>query len=242
MAQVSHLEQFHQSQEAAKCFDDDLDFCPSLTAKELSEIILASILAQKELQAKQQQRHPSHLHSPPRSPPHNSRAITIVDPTSRTPLYIPPSSAKGNNHNNHSNSHNNKGMIGSGRYSTTTPTSGLMNTSNDYFNMMPTNSNANNSMGRAHNSNNNNNNNNNNQQLFNSMYGSHAYAFSPMEQNYNNHTYSMGMLSPTSVGSYSPPRQASRIPIVNPDNGRVVSVPEGPSSASWQQQHFVAVR
>ncbi|KAG0337982.1 hypothetical protein BG000_004738 [Podila horticola] len=191
MAQVSsHLEQFHQSQEAAKCFDDDLDFCPSLTAKELSEIILASILAQKELQAKQ--RHQPHLHSPPRSPPHNSRAITIVDPASRTPLYIPPSSAKGVNTTN-------KGMIGSGRYSgTTTPAT--------------------------------------------SMYGSHAYAFSPMEQQHYNHTYSMGMLSPSSVGSYSPPRQASRIPIVNPDNGRVVSVPEGPSSASWQQQHFVAVR
>ncbi|KAG0038708.1 hypothetical protein BGZ82_011103 [Podila clonocystis] len=234
MAQVSsHLEQFHQSQEAAKCFDDDLDFCPSLTAKELSEIILASILAQKELQAKQQQQQQRHQpHSPPRSPPHNSRAITIVDPTSRTPLYIPPSSAKGNTTIS-------KGMIGSGRYSgTTTPatSSGLMNTSNDYFNMMPTNSNANNTMGRNHNH-------NNQQQLFNSMYGSHAYAFSPMEQQQHyNHTYSMGMLSPSSVGSYSPPRQASRIPIVNPDNGRVVSVPEGPSSASWQQQHFVAVR
>ncbi|KAG0087102.1 hypothetical protein BGZ93_006581 [Podila epicladia] len=242
MAQVSsHLEQFHLSQEAAKCFDDDLDFCPSLTAKELSEIILASILAQKELQAKQQQRHQPHLHSPPRSPPHNSRAITIVDPTSRTPLYIPPSSAKGVN--NTATTTTNKGMIGSGRYSaasTPVTSSGLMNTSNDYFNLMPTNSNANNSMGRTHNHSNHS---NNNQQLFNSMYGSHAYAFSPVEQQQHyNHTYSMGMLSPTSVGSYSPPRQASRIPIVNPDNGRVVSVPEGPSSASWQQQHFVAVR
>lgn len=41
----SHLEQFHLSQEAAKCFDDDLDFCPSLTAKEVCyELVICVIV------------------------------------------------------------------------------------------------------------------------------------------------------------------------------------------------------
>ncbi|KAG0204023.1 hypothetical protein BGX28_003902 [Mortierella sp. GBA30] len=211
-----HLEQFRLSQEAARCFDDDLDFCPTLTAKELSEIILASILAQKETQAKQlQHQRQSPPATSPSSPSTNpgSRAITIVDPASRTPLYIPPSTtAKSSSHG--------PARV-SGRYSgsTTPATAGLMAPqSESYFNIMP-------SMSRQQQQ---------QQQLFNSMYGSHA-----MQQ----HAYSMGMTSPT-IGSYSPPRMASRIPIVNPDNGSIVSVPEVTPTASpaWYQNHFVAVR
>ncbi|KAG0297776.1 hypothetical protein BGZ96_004967 [Linnemannia gamsii] len=227
MAQVLHLEQFRLSQEAAKCFDDDLDFCPSLTAKELSEIILASILAQKENQAKQQQRGGSSPVSPitPAATGNpTSRAITIVDPNSRAPLFIAPKTpaAIGTNNN---------GRQG-GRYSgsTTPATAGLMGPSDSYFNIMP-------SMGRQQQQ---------QQQVYNNMYGSHAYAFSGQQQyqhqqqlqQQHQQAYSMGMTSPT-MSSYSPPRMASRIPIVNPDNGSIVSLPETPS---WNQHHFVAVR
>ncbi|KAG0210836.1 hypothetical protein BGX33_004645 [Mortierella sp. NVP41] len=208
MAQVLHLEQFRLSQEAAKCFDDDLDFCPSLTAKELSEIILASILAQKENQAKQQQRGGSSPVSPTTPA---SRAITIVDPNSRAPLFIAPKTPAVTSNN---------GRHG-GRYSgsTTPATAGLMGPSDSYFNFMP-------SMGRQQ------------QQVYNNMYGSHAYAFSGQQQQQQQQAYSMGMTGST-MGSYSPPRMASRIPIVNPDNGSIVSLPETPS---WNQHHFVAVR
>ncbi|KAF9974916.1 hypothetical protein BGZ65_008513, partial [Modicella reniformis] len=133
MAQVMHLEQYRLSQEAARCFEDDLDFCPSLTSKELSEIILTSILAQKESHAKQLQFQQHHQHqrlsgvSSPTSPttptattPGASRAIAIVDPTSGTPLYIPPTTI--------SSKINHVGLNRSGRYSgsTTPATAGLM--------------------------------------------------------------------------------------------------------------------
>jgi len=83
-------------------------------------------------------------------------------------------------------------------------------------------------------------------QLFSSMYGSQAYQFSPQSiQQQQMHAYSMGMTTPT-MGAYSPPRSATRIPIVNPDNGTIVSVPEASSSSSsassWHHNHFVAVR
>ncbi|KAF9148882.1 hypothetical protein BG015_009379 [Linnemannia schmuckeri] len=221
MAQVLHLEQFRLSQEAAKCFDDDLDFCPSLTAKELSEIILASILAQKENQAKQQQQRGGSSPVSPTTPAATanptSRAITIVDPNSRAPLFIAPKTP---------NAIGNNGRQG-GRYSgsTTPATAGLMGPSDSYFSFMP-------SMGRQQQQ---------QQQVYNNMYGSHAYAFSGQHQQQQHHhqqAYSMGMTSPT-MSSYSPPRMASRIPIVNPDNGTIVSLPETPS---WNQHHFVAVR
>ncbi|KAK3812658.1 MAG: hypothetical protein J3R72DRAFT_498604 [Linnemannia gamsii] len=223
MAQVLHLEQFRISQEAAKCFDDDLDFCPSLTAKELSEIILASILAQKENQAKQQQRggsSPVSPTTPAATANPASRAITIVDPNSRAPLFINPKTPGASSSTN--------GRQG-GRYSgsTTPATAGLMGPSESYFNFMP-------SVGRQQQQ---------QQQVYNNMYGSHAYAFSGQHQQHQHQhqhqqAYSMGMTSPT-MSSYSPPRMASRIPIVNPDNGSIVSLPETPS---WNQHHFVAVR
>ncbi|KAF9967550.1 hypothetical protein BGZ70_009091 [Mortierella alpina] len=90
MAQVMHLEQFRLSQEAARCFDDDLDFCPSLTAKELSEIILASILAQKENQAKQlQQQRPSPTATPGASAPRMASRIPIVNPDNGSIVSVP---------------------------------------------------------------------------------------------------------------------------------------------------------
>lgn len=151
-----------------------------------------------------------------------SRAITIVDPNSRAPLFIAPKTpaAIGNNSN---------GRQG-GRYSgsTTPATAGLMGPSDSYFNFMP-------SMGRQQQQ---------QQQVYNNMYGSHAYAFSGQQHQHQQQlhqqqqAYSMGMTSPT-MSSYSPPRMASRIPIVNPDNGSIVSLPE---TSSWNQHHFVAVR
>ncbi|KAG0307824.1 hypothetical protein BGZ98_009684 [Dissophora globulifera] len=227
MTQVLHLEQFRLSQEAAKSFDDDLDFCPSLTQKELSEIILASILAQKENQARQHQQQRTSSSTSPTSPnaaTHApSRAITIVDPNSRTPLYIPPTSVA-------SKAANGSAMR-SGRYSgsTTPATAGLMAPSDSYFNILPAASRQQQQQ----------------QQLFGNLYGSHAYPFSSQmlqSQQQQQQSYSMGLTSPT-TGSYSPPRVANRIPIVNPDNGSIVSVPEAPAaSPSWHQHHFVAVR
>ncbi|GJJ74086.1 hypothetical protein EMPS_06444 [Entomortierella parvispora] len=233
MAQVLHLEQYRLSQEAAKSFDDDLDFCPSLTAKELSEIILASILAQKESQAKQfrassfsSSSSSSSGASSPTSPTSSipaSRAISIVDPNSRTPLYIPPNKAP--------STHGRPG-----RYSSATTPAAVMTPSDSYFNLVP--SSRQQQQQQQQN------------QLFNSMYGSQAYQFSPQviqqqQQQQQMHAYSMGMTSPTS-GAYSPPRPVSRIPIVNPDNGSIVSVPDASSSSSsgssWYNNHFVAVR
>ncbi|KAG0355877.1 hypothetical protein BC939DRAFT_462073 [Gamsiella multidivaricata] len=223
MAQVLHLEQFRLSQEAAKSFDDDLDFCPSLTAKELSEIILASILAQKENQAKQQQqRSPNLPTTAAASTATASRAITIVDPASRTPLYLPPATTTPKTNR-------------SGRFSgsTTPATAGLMAQSDSYFNIMPASSRQHHQHQQQHQQ---------QQSMFNNPYGSFGYAFTAQAQQHQQQAYSMGMTSPT-MASYSPPRLANRIPIVNPDNGTIVSVPEAPAaSPAWHQQHFVAVR
>jgi len=81
------------------------------------------------------------------------------------------------------------------------------------------------------------------QQLYNNMYGAHAHAFMPqmLPSQQQPMPYSMGMTSPT-MGSFSPPRMAHRIPIVNPDNGNVVAIPESAPSPGWHQHHFVAVR
>ncbi|KAF8939190.1 hypothetical protein EDD21DRAFT_409897 [Dissophora ornata] len=73
------LEQFLQSQEAAKSFDDDLDFCPSLSATELSEKLLESASTARNDVAS--------ISSSPG--PLRSRAIAIVDPASKAPLQIP---------------------------------------------------------------------------------------------------------------------------------------------------------
>ncbi|KAF9173971.1 hypothetical protein BGX21_008981 [Mortierella sp. AD011] len=226
---VLHLEQYRLSQEAAKCFDDDLDFCPSLTAKELSEIILASILAQKESQAKQQQQQRSSGVPSPTSPTSvassvnpSSRAITIMDPNSRTPLYIPTATVN--------KTYNGSAAGRSGRFSgsTTPATAGLMAQPDSYFNFMPT-------MNRQQQQ-------QQQQQMFNTMYGSHGYQYLAQSQQQHQQAYTMGMTSPT-MTSYSPPRLANRIPIVNPNNGNVVAVPETPSaSPAWHQEHFVAVR
>ncbi|KAF9918274.1 hypothetical protein BX616_009666 [Lobosporangium transversale] len=122
--QTMYLQQFLQSQEAAKCFDDDLDFCPSLTAKEVAEMKLESALANsKSGIGWRQQNHargpslslptsplllssPSHssrtaiTNGPPPSPlpssapqhiPTVSKAVAIVDPTSKTAVQLPSS-------------------------------------------------------------------------------------------------------------------------------------------------------
>ncbi|KAI1306551.1 hypothetical protein EDD11_004714 [Mortierella claussenii] len=200
----------------------------------LSEIILASILAQKENQARQNQHHASSTSPTTSAAIANpaSRAITIVDPSSRTPLYIPPTP-----NSSHATAKAFNGGTASrtnGRYSgsTTPATAGLMAHSDSYFEIMP-------AMSRQQQQ---------QQQLFNSMYGSHAYQFSPqIQQHQHQQAYSVSMTSPT-MASYSPPRSANRIPIVNPDNGSIVSVPEAPmASPAWHQHqhhqhHFIAVR
>jgi hypothetical protein len=117
----------------------------------------------------------------------------------------------------------------------------MMSPSSDsYFNLVPTSSAGRQQQQQQHN------------QLFGGMYGSQAYQYTPQlfqqqqqqQQQQQLHAYSMGLTSPT-MGAYSPPRQVSRIPIVNPDTRSIVSVPEATSSssaASWHHNHFVAVR
>ncbi|KAI8352670.1 hypothetical protein B0O80DRAFT_80608 [Mortierella sp. GBAus27b] len=201
----------------------------------LSEIILASILAQKEAQAKQQQqRLPALSPTSPTSPTSMtsaSRAVAIVDPSSGAPLYIPPATV---------NTKPTHAPTRPGRYSgsTTPATAGLMAQSDSYFGIMP-------SMGRQqqHQHQHQHQHQQHQQQMYNNMYGAHAHAFMPqMHAPQQPLAYSMGLTSPT-MGSYSPPRMAHRIPIVNPDNGNVVAIPEGPApSPGWHQHHFVAVR
>ncbi|KAF9570276.1 hypothetical protein BGW38_008762, partial [Lunasporangiospora selenospora] len=235
----------------------------------LSEIILASILVQKENQAKQQrllQESGSPTSLQPGTLASGSRAITIVDPTSRTPLYLPSSSTA---------TKASPTLSRSGRYSgsTTPATAGFVTSSTDsYFALMPSNAHAlpstpmrpthqpqqqpQQQLHHQHHQ--------QQQALFNGMYGSHAYGYSPhmlqqqqQQQQHHHHQHQQvsqgsfmmsngGLASPTgsSVGSYSPPRVASRIPIINPDNGTVVSVPETPAGVSsvWNQHRFVAVR
>ncbi|KAF9116135.1 hypothetical protein BGX27_004718 [Mortierella sp. AM989] len=99
--QAMYLEHFLQSQEAAKCFDDDLDFCPSLTATELVEILKESASAQKRQQTRWQQQDRTSSNSSP-TPPScpltakkclsnraGSKAIAIVDPDSKVPVQLP---------------------------------------------------------------------------------------------------------------------------------------------------------
>ncbi|CAG8663220.1 11161_t:CDS:2, partial [Funneliformis mosseae] len=68
-ARAIRLEQYRNRQEAAKGFDDDFEFCPSLSAEELAEI---------RRQGK------------PVTPPQSKRPIPIIDPSNKTPLNITP--------------------------------------------------------------------------------------------------------------------------------------------------------
>ncbi|KAF9406898.1 hypothetical protein BGZ76_006242, partial [Entomortierella beljakovae] len=100
--QALYLEHYLQSQEAAKCFDDDLDFCPSLTAAELVDILQESASAQKKPQMKWAQQGRMGSNASPMSSPRvaaikssfgrpTSKAIAIVDPNSKTPVLLPSS-------------------------------------------------------------------------------------------------------------------------------------------------------
>ncbi|CAG8661060.1 10790_t:CDS:2, partial [Acaulospora colombiana] len=71
-------------QEAAKGFEDDLEFCPSLSAEELAEI------------RRQVSQLISHGQSKPNStPPQLKRPIPIIDPNNKTPLNITPLKSSG---------------------------------------------------------------------------------------------------------------------------------------------------
>jgi len=76
-AQAARLEHYRSRQEAARGFEDDLEFCPSLSAEELAEI----------------RRQVSHLVSQGQgkltTPPQYKRPIPIIDPNNKTPLNIP---------------------------------------------------------------------------------------------------------------------------------------------------------
>jgi len=78
LAQAARLEHYRSRQEAARGFDDDLEFCPSLSAEELAEI----------------RRQVSHLVSQGQgkqtTPPQYKRPIPIIDPNNKTPLHIIP--------------------------------------------------------------------------------------------------------------------------------------------------------
>ncbi|KAG0053261.1 hypothetical protein BGZ83_001431 [Gryganskiella cystojenkinii] len=217
----------------------------SIVFWELSEIILASILAQKENQAKQSRSASissasssssltSSTASSPTSPSMQlpaSKAIKIVDPNSRTPLFIPTTNKAPT-----SSTHGRHG----GRYTNSVSSTPVPMTasSDSYFNLFSSASRQQQQQQQQQ------------SQMFGGMYGSQVYQFTPQLQQQQQHqqqyhAYSMGMTSPT-MDAYSPPRPVSRIPIVNPDNGSIVSAPATPSTVSsgapWHHNHFVAVR
>ncbi|KAG0244267.1 hypothetical protein B0O80DRAFT_496314 [Mortierella sp. GBAus27b] len=92
--QAVYHEHYVRSQEAARGFDDDLDFCPSLTVNELSEMVRESALARQrdqELWLKLNQPASPMSHQRPSA----SKAIAIIDPTSNTPVTLPGHDAAG---------------------------------------------------------------------------------------------------------------------------------------------------
>jgi len=79
LAQAARLAHYRSRQEAAKGFDDDLEFCPSLSAEELAEIRrqVSQLVSQGSSK-------------PTTTPPQPKRAIPIIDPNNKTPLNIIP--------------------------------------------------------------------------------------------------------------------------------------------------------
>jgi hypothetical protein len=83
----ARLELYHSTQEAAKGFDDDWEFNPTLTSEELNQLYL-------ELLNPPRRNYPSppisaFSLSPPTTPSHASKAIPIVDPVTRTSVPTP---------------------------------------------------------------------------------------------------------------------------------------------------------
>ncbi|CAG8479354.1 7730_t:CDS:2 [Diversispora eburnea] len=79
IAQAVRLEHYRSRQEAAKGFEDDLEFCPSLSAEELAEI------------RRQVSQMVGHGQSKPNiTSPQHKRPIPIIDPNNKTPLNITP--------------------------------------------------------------------------------------------------------------------------------------------------------
>ncbi|CAG8531517.1 6918_t:CDS:2, partial [Cetraspora pellucida] len=76
---AARLENYRNRQEAAKGFEDDLEFCPSLSAEELAEIRRQVSQFITNGQSK-----------PNTTPPQHKRPIPIIDPTNKTPLNIIP--------------------------------------------------------------------------------------------------------------------------------------------------------
>ncbi|KAG9287367.1 hypothetical protein G9A89_023739 [Geosiphon pyriformis] len=87
VVQAQRLEHYRSRQEAARGFDDDLEFCPSLSVEELAEFRRKASLR---------------VMKPNVTPPQPKRAIPIIDPANKTPLNISP--IKSNNTPNSSSS------------------------------------------------------------------------------------------------------------------------------------------
>ncbi|KAF9975146.1 hypothetical protein BGZ73_001323 [Actinomortierella ambigua] len=239
MALELHLEEFKHSQELARSFDDDLDFCPSLTAKELSEIILASFLARKDRIEHQnndffQAQYADMLHSAPAPP---SKAIAIIDPSSGAALQLP-SNSGGNTSPTATTSaaaaaaaaaaataamaaRINTPTVSMGMPSrfgvTSAPVTAFGTGVDSYFSFVPMQQPQ---QPQQH-------------QLFSPTFAGHAYPFTPQPQQHA--AFGAPLRTPT-----------ARIPIVDPSNGHVVSLPETPSatatSSVWHHQSFVSVR
>ncbi|KAG0227006.1 hypothetical protein BGW42_003251 [Actinomortierella wolfii] len=241
MALELHLEEFKHSQELARSFEDDLDFCPSLTAKELSEIILASFMARKDRLEHQNadffQMQYADMSAATPAPP--SKAIAIIDPNSGAALQLPSNS---NNNSNNSSTTSaaaaaaaaaaataamaarintpTVSMGVSGRYAVTSTPATAFGTSgvDSYFSYVPMQQPHQQQQQQQH-------------QLFSPTFAGHAYPFSPA--------------AATAFSVAAPIRTpTARIPIVDPTSGHVVSLPETPSSVSsaWHHQSFVSVR
>ncbi|KAL1918245.1 uncharacterized protein VTP21DRAFT_3512 [Calcarisporiella thermophila] len=89
---VRSLEYYRSREEAARCFEDDLEFCPSLTPDEFAQL-------RRQLSERVQSLTPltsptisASTYSTPRSSPR--KAIPIVDPNNRTPVTLPPPPSK----------------------------------------------------------------------------------------------------------------------------------------------------
>ncbi|RUP18722.1 hypothetical protein BC936DRAFT_139365, partial [Jimgerdemannia flammicorona] len=94
---AARLEHFRHRQEAARGFDDDLEFCPSLTAHQLAEFrhqlsVYVSSSASTSPHPSTSSSTTSSASSPPlqhtRLHTTLTRAIPIIDPSNKTPLPI----------------------------------------------------------------------------------------------------------------------------------------------------------
>ncbi|KAG0356506.1 hypothetical protein BGZ54_000702 [Gamsiella multidivaricata] len=260
---TTYLEHYMQTQEAAKCFEDDLDFCPSLTASELSERAseYASAHARRREARWSQLDHSSPLASP-RTPsqctvsgrfPPTSKAIAIVDPASKAPVQLPPPGFPSSKACSTSPS-----IITPSRHGSISSVSSVSSGGDTMSHIDAQDTSLLDWTMQQ-------------QQQDQQMLQMQQLQFLQQQQQHHHQPFacdmmfapsaaaqgpffgqdmsSRGMFYPSNNGVYSPPSRAtSRIPIVNPNNGSTVSLSEAPvapmpAMPAWHHpQYFVSVR